>query len=296
MMNKKEKIEWIIKYARKNQIESILNDKYKSNNKKCFIRGHSNEIQAICAILSVVFIGIASLVIASQNNRLLDLQIKTEKMENKPIYTASVERNEDGNGLDTVKIYNKGVATLSYTINVTSYFDVLCNENALGSTPIRVYTIENGQDLQLETNSSDVIGKVSLHNESNEWFQNLNNNFLSITKEFTTLYWQINYVHLIEVEYKDIYGEIGNTYFIYNRQGVHYISETYGKQIRDEANCMLDISKNHKESKESYFDIDTLEASQLFRYALQKIRDAGLYTTDFGSGESVTYGEYEPTD
>lgn len=49
------------------------------------MKKHSNEIQSICSIISVLVIGIASLFVSVQNNNLVKKQTQIMRYEHKPI-------------------------------------------------------------------------------------------------------------------------------------------------------------------------------------------------------------------
>ncbi|MCM1237129.1 MAG: hypothetical protein NC489_44225 [Ruminococcus flavefaciens] len=129
-MNKKQKKEWIIKYVKNNDMEYILHNKYKTQKSK-WLKVHSDEIQSICSIISVLIVGIISLILTMHYNTMVKEQTKLMEIGQKPIIDIVI--NEDvADGTDELTIINRGAPCLSYGIEVISYLDVLCYENGWG--------------------------------------------------------------------------------------------------------------------------------------------------------------------
>lgn len=288
-MTDKEKKQWVINYIKKNKIEDILAEKYKSG-KENLLKKYSDEIQSICSILSILIIGFASLIISAQNNHLTEKQTEIMRNEQKPIIDIATEEND--NFTDKLFVVNKGTDVIDYDIEIFSYLDVYCNENNMGSTPIRVYlmnTVEN-----FEHTNTDKLAEITLYKESYPIVASLKSDLLEIISEYTNLYWDFSFTYLIKVTSIDVMNEVNVDYFIYYRQGVKRVEDEYGNNIVSEHNYMIDNHDGTKTSKESFFDFETMNAEQIFKYALNKIRNYKLYQVDFLTNEKYLYGEYEP--
>lgn len=292
-MNNKEKKQWIIRYAKNNKIDDILAEKYKKE-KDSFLKKHTDEIQSICSIISVLVIGIASLFISVQYNNLADKQTQIMKYEQKPIIDIRIEDINDYT--DKLLIVNNGTDAIDYKVEIFSFFEVLCNENKIGSVPIRVYflnAIEN-----IKNRNTDKVSEMVLYKESYPPIFSLKEDLHSIISEYTNLYWDFSFTYLIKVTSVDIMDEKNVAYFIYNHNSATRVSDEYGNSIEYEYNYMVDGDyPNTKVSKESFFDLESSNAKQIFKYALSKIRENNLYHVDSSTSEKyVLYGEYEPTE
>ncbi len=288
-MNAKEKKQWIINYIKKNKMEDILAEKYK-NGKENVLKKYSNEIQSICSILSIIIIGFASLFFSAQNNYLTEKQTEIMKNEQKPIIDILIEKTD--NSTDKLFIVNKGTGVIDFDIEIITYLDVLCNENNMGFTPMRVYLMNAVENL--EYTYTDKLAEITLYKESCPIAASLKSDLHGIISEYTNLYWDFSLTYLIKVTSIDLMHEINENYFIYNRFGVRRVKDDYGNKILDECNYMIDNHDGTKTSKESYFDFKAMNAKQIFKYALNKIRDHKLYQVDFLTNEKYLYGEYEP--
>lgn len=288
-MNDKEKKQWIIRYIRKNKIDDILAEKYKNETKNA-LKKYSNEIQSICSIVSVLVIGIISLIISIQYNHLVKQQTQIMKNEQKPIIDIINEGGSDYT--DRLLVINSGINAKNYNVEIFPFFDIMCNENNLGSIPIRVYFI-NGAEILL-SKKLDEIAEITIYKENYPVICSLKEDLHKIISEYTTLYWDFSFSYLIKITTIDVMDEENIDYFVYNRQGVKRVGNEYGNGLVDEYNYMIDNHDGTKTSKESYFDLDKVDAEQIFRYTLKKIRDNNLYKVDFRTNEKYLYGDYEP--
>lgn len=288
-MNKKEKKQWVIRYVKKNQIDDILSEKY-SNKKEHVLKKYSNEIQSICAIISVLVIGSISLIISIQYNHLVKQQTQIMKNEQKPIIDIINKGGSDYT--DKLSVINNGIDAKNYDIEIFPFIDVMCNENNLGTIPTRVYFI-NGAEIVLDKDT-DEIAEITVYKENYPVICSLKNDLHKIISEYTTLYWDFSLTYLIKITSLDIMNEENIDYFIYNRQGVKRIGKEYGNDLVEEYNYKIDNHNGTKTSRESYFDLESIDAEQIFRYILKKLRANNLYKTDFRTNEKYLYGEYEP--
>lgn len=288
-MNDKEKKKWIIRYAKKNKIDDILAEKYK-NEKESALKKYSNEIQSVCSIISVLVIGVITIILSVQYNHLVKQQTQIMKNEQKPIIDIT---NEGGiNYTDRLLITNNGIDAKSYDVEIFPFIDVMCNENGLGSIPIRVYFI-NGAEILLNKNV-DEVAEITVYKEEYPVICSLKDDLHKIISEYTTLYWDFSFSYLIKITNIDIMDEENIDYFVYNRRGVKRIGNEYGNNLIDEYSYMIDNHDGTKTSKESYFDLEKIDAEQIFRYILNKLRDNNLYKIDFRTNEKYLYGDYEP--
>lgn len=288
-MNKKEKKQWVIKYIKKNQIDDILSVKY-SNKKENMLKKYSNEIQSMCAIISVLVVGVISLIISIQYNHLVKQQTQIMKNEQKPII--DIIYKDGSNYIDRLSVINNGIDAKNYDVEVFSFINVICNENDLGSIPTRVYFI-NGAEIVLNKDM-DEIAEITVYKEDYPVICSLKNELYKIISEYTTLYWDFSFTYLIKITSIDIMNEENVDYFIYNRQGVKRIGKEYGNGLVREYSYKIDNHNGTKTSREIYFDLENIDAEQIFEYALKKLRTNNLYTTDFRTNEKYLYGEYEP--
>lgn len=288
-MNAKEKKQWIINYIKKNKMEDILAEKYK-NGKHNALKRYSDEIQSICSILSIIIIGFTSLFISAQNNYLTEKQTEIMRNEQKPIIDISIEKND--NSTDKLFVVNKGTDVMDYDIEIITYLDVFCNENNMGATPIRVYLMNAVESF--EYIYTDKLAEIILYKESSPISASLDSDLRSVISEYTDLYWDFSLTYLINVTSIDVMNEINEDYFIYNRFGIRRVKDEYGNEIIDECNYMIDNHDGTRTGKESYFDFKAMNAKQIFKYALNKIRNHKLYQVDFFTNEKYLYGECEP--
>lgn len=289
-MNDKEKRQWIIRYARRNDIDDILAGKYK-NSKRSFLKEHSDEIQSICSIISVLVIGIASILIAAQYNSLVDKQTQIMRHEQKPIIGMKVQDADEYT--DKLLIVNNGTEAINYNVEIFPFFDVLCNENNMGSVPIRVYFLNEIKDIKRR--NTDEIAEITLYKESHPPIISLKKDLSNLICEYVNLYWDFSFTYLIKVTSTDILDEQNTAYFIYNREGVQRVRDEYACTIINECTCTIESDYGTRSSKESFFILETSSAEDIFKYTLNKIRANNLYQVDFSTGEKYLYGEYEPT-
>lgn len=288
-MDDREKKKWIIRYIKKNNFDDILKDKYK-NGRVNILKEHTNEIQSICSILSVLVIGLASLFIALQNNYYVEEQTKIMKDEQKPIISISSEIQNSST--DKLLIVNDGTSAKDYGVEIYTYLDVQCNENKMGTIPTRVYMVNTIQDMTQEDTSN--IAEIILYNEESPVVVSLKNDLHEIINNYTNLYWDFSLKYLFRITSIDIMDEKNVDYFVYYRHNVNRVSEEYADDIIEEYNCMIDNHDGTQTSKETYFDLNDNDAEEIFKYILKKIRNEDLYAIDFETNKKYLYGEYEP--
>lgn len=293
-MKQDEKKEWIIKYAKNNNLEDVLAEKYSNKkNKVGFFKRYSNEIQSICSILSVVVIGIISLFIAVQNNKLVEMQNQIMRSEQKPIIDILI--NQSTETQEKLVVINKSKSALSYDVEVIPYIDVFCNENNWGSTPIRAYLFKSKALVsQIDNNKEEDISEISLLSENSNIYSSIEKKLHEITSNYNNLAWDFCLKYLIRIISIDALDEKNVDYFIFSRNTVHRIELEKGNSVFDECNYMIDNLDGSKTSRESYFDIDNLDTKVLFKYILKKIRDKDLYEISYETNQKYLYGEYEP--
>ena len=291
-MKKEDKKEWLIKYAKKNGLEEILNDKY--HKQTTVIKRYSSEIQAISSLLSVLFIGIVSLLFSFENNRIADMQLSVAKSEVKPIVVFSYEKDIFP-GIDRIKINNAGTTPLNYDVEVVSFFNVLANENSMGSIPIRVYTLNGVCSYNNVNDAFENIAEIDIYSETSDFVSNIRDGLIEITTSYTDLYWDIIHTYIIKITCLDSLNETSEFYYIYDKWGGKVILQDKGQKIFQEYENMIPSEgSGHYTSKESYFDLKDTTSDLIFRYALQKIRAEGLYKNNLSENKIVQYGDYEP--
>lgn len=287
-MDKKRKKEWVINYLKRNNLEYILDARYKKG-KNNWLKRYSDEIQSICSIatfiISVVIIGVVSILLTNRSNELLDKQIRLMEYEQKPIINISYENNIDGISILTVTNY--GAAAQDYDIEIYSYFDVICNENQIGNIPIRIFLLEAVQKVDYLNSSIDDIAYIDVYNKSYGNVDSIKNDLFTIIREYTNLFWGFQLTYMIKVTATDRTGEIEDNYFIYNSNGIKMINEEYGIDIIDDFNSIV--------RTRGVLLFTDLNAETLFRYTLNIIREKKLYVKEnFSSETFITYGQYEP--
>lgn len=290
-MKKELKKEWIIKYAKKNGLDDVLNEKF--SGKAPLVKRYSSEIQAICSVLSVLVIGIISVILSIQSNRISEMQLAVSKAEVKPIVTFSYEKDIIS-GIDRIKIKNAGTTPLKYEVEVVSFFDILANENLMGSVPIRIYTMNSVDSY----NSIDVnigeMAEIDLYNEASDMVTPIKSGVKDIIRNYTDLYWDLVYTYVIKVVCLDSLNETSEFYYMYNRWGGNIVSQKSGEEIFNEYSCMIQVERGYYTSKEAYFNLQDASPEDVFRYMLKKLRAEGLYAKDHEKNKYVEYGEYEP--
>lgn len=291
-MDKKKKKEWIIKYIKKNNLEDILDSKYKGSGCN-FIYKYTSEIQSICSIISVLIIGGFSLAMTWQYNNMVIKQTKIMEYGQKPLIDISINDN-DGNNIDELTIVNNGIDALSYNVEVIPFFDVLCNENNLGHTPIRVFLAENIEEIEYLYNASKEIARIKLNNENCAEIKLLKNNLSEITHNYTTLFWNFRLTYLIIVNTTDLMKQDNKDYFLFDCDKIMRIENELGEDIVKEYCDIIWYDDGIGELKETRFNFKSVGADELFKYTLNKIRENGLYKFDFRNNEYVTYGDFEP--
>lgn len=293
-MKTNEKKEWIIKYAKKNKIEDVLADKYlRKESKLCFLKRHSNEIQSICSILSVLVIGFISLIVAIQNNKLVEMQNQIMSNEQKPIIDIQITQSTEEK--EKLVVNNKNISALSYDVDVIPYIDVYCNENNWGSTPIRAYLFKSETLVsQVNNNLEDNISELSLLSENSSIYSSIVEQLHKITSNYNDLAWDYCLKYLIRIISIDALGEENMDYFIFCRNAIHRIKTEKGDSIFNECYYMIDNLDGSKTSKESFFQIENIDTEILFSYILEKIRDKDLYKVSIETNEKYLYGKYEP--
>lgn len=289
-MNNREKKAWIIRYAKKHGFEDVLNDKY-SNKKESILKRYSDEIQVICSLLSVLFIGFSSLIVSFKSNEIAERQLEISKYESRPILSVSLERDSE-TGLDYLSIINTGKAPVNFYVDVTSYFECFANENHFGSIPIRAYTLYSIESLKTNSANSTELAELVLYNSFYPTLRNLDDEFETIVHSFTNYAWAIRHTYLIRIDYVDILNEKNFQYFICDTQGARSISTELGQQIYDECNYMESNGYGSYTSRETYYDFKNVTAEQIFSVTLGKMRANNLYLE--ADGSHVLYGEFEP--
>lgn len=291
-MKKEAKKEWLIKYAKNNAIDEILDEKYRT--KTSFVKKYSSEIQAICSILSVVVIGIVTLILSIQSNKIAEMQLAVSKAEVKPTVYFSYEKEIDS-GIDRITISNAGTTPLSCDVDVISFFDILANENSMGNIPIRVYTLNGVCSYNNVNVDSEDMAEIDIYSETSDFVTQIRSGLLDITTSYTDMYWDAIHTYVIKVTCIDSLNETSEFYYIYDRWGGKVLSQAKGQEIFQEYECMIPSQgAEHYTSKESYFDLKDTTPESIFRYALKKIRSEGLYKNDLSGNEIVQYGDYEP--
>ncbi len=289
-MNNREKKEWIIRYAKKQGFEDILSNKY-LNKKEGVLKRYTNEIQAVCSLISVLFIGFASLIVSFESNEIAVQQMEINKYENKPILSVALERNAR-TGLDYVSIVNTGKVPVTFNTSIISYFNCLANENNFGSVPIRLYTLKSFDSQKHNSTDSETIAELILYNSTYPALDKLYDEFVRIVRSYTDLAWGINHTYLIRVDYVDVLNENNICYFICDAHGARSISKELGQQIYDECNSMILNEDGLYIGKERFYLFEDVTAEQVLRACLQKMRAYNLYCEN--NGFPVLYGEYEP--
>lgn len=288
-MNNEDKKKWIIRYIKKNKMEDILAEKYKCK-KGNWLKRYSNEIQSVCAILSVLAIGVVTVILSNQNNKLVETQNEIMRNEQKPIIDIiKMDENEE---TDKLLVVNNGTDVLTYNIEVYTYLDVLCNENKLGTMPIRVYFL-NAYTRQ-KCGNEDGMEEISIYTEEHSLVSSLKNDLHHIIDQYNNLYWDFSFTYLIKVTSVDILNEENRDYFLFSRNGIRRVDEEYYNEVVDEHNYMIDNHDGTHTSKEYFFELEECSADRVFEYALSKIRDENLYQIDYKTGEKMLYGQYEP--
>lgn len=210
--------------------------------------------------------------------------------EQKPIMDVIISKEDECK--DVLVVVNNGIDALDYSVDIYAYFDVLCNENNMGSSSTRIYMLNAFESLK--QGHSDEIAKMVLYTENYTAVSSLKNDLRDIISKYNSLYWDFSFSYLIKVTSIDIMNKTNIDYFIYNRYGVKRIDNEKGDNIVDEFDYMIDNGDGSKTSKESFFDLENNTADQFFKYTLKKLRSNDLYEIDFETNEQVLYGKYEP--
>lgn len=291
-MKKESKKEWLIKYAKNNGLDEILNEKYRT--KTPFVKKYSSEIQAICSILSVLVIGIVTLFLSIQSNKIAEMQLAVSKAEVKPIVNFSYQK-EVSSGIDRITVNNAGTTPLSYDVEVISFFNIMANENSMGSIPIRVYTLNNVYSHNSIDDNLEKLSEIDIYSGKSEFVAKIESGVNDIKSNYTTLYWDVVHTYVVKVTCLDSLNETSEFYYMYDRWGGNVLSLKKGKEIFQEYDCMIPTEDiGHYTSKEAYFDFQDTTPEAIFKYALKKIREKGLYSKSFPENEFVKYGDYEP--
>ena len=296
-MKKEEKKEWIIRYIKRNHLNDILSEKYTEANSENVLKKYSSEIQSICSIISALVIGIMSVILSIQNNRLVGTQNALLKEQFNPIIDVSVSQESDY--LDRLEISNMGTVARSYNVNIYSFIDVFCNENGFGRVPIRVYFLDLCKEINM---NDDNVATVIIYNNDYPQISILQKQLRNIPKQFTDLAWGFPFRHLIEIISVNSLGDTQTDYFLKVEDNVVRVENELAKQIINERSKKTPVGDGVYEGVESFFMVDDSNAEQIFKYVLQKVRDQNLYctetkTTDEGvviSEDKVLYGIYEP--
>ncbi len=294
-MNKKEKEQWIIKYAKKNKIDYILNEKY--NKKENKIKKYSNEIQSICSIISVLIIGGISLILTIHYNKMVNQQTKLMEYEHKPIIDIIINENIS-EGIDELTVINRGTPCRDYGVETRSYMDVMCHENGWGEIPIRSYvfgTFYNQgavKDYHFIKDSSNEIAKLDVYTNSYHELSKLENDMFNIVLRYTTYFWEFNFINIIKVSYIDVLNNYDEEYFMYSDYGLRVMDKEFGKNIFKEWD---DVLLNESDD----FDINwnksfNVNSNKVFKKILKRIRKKGLFSISSDTKEKTYYGKYEP--
>lgn len=284
-MDNKKKAEWIIKYIKKNNLEYLLNSKFREKNVN-WINGHSNEIQSICSLVSVFVIGIFSLLLTFKYNNLVKMQTEIMKYEQKPNINILLEKDIE-EGIDCLTIINNGMATQSYSVEVIPFFNVICNENQFGNYPIRIYLIQGINDFVYTNSQIGEMAYIKVYNNLYNSVYTIKNDLYEIINDYTELFWSFDLNYLISVKSIDRMDEIDEDYFIYNQYGIKKILDEEGSNINNDY-WSLTLA-------EGIHIFPNLNADILFEYTLKLLREKNLYTTkDLLTNEYVLYGDYEP--
>lgn len=293
-MNRNQKKEWIIKYAKKNKIEDILCDKYtNSKPKENRLKKYSAEIQSICAIFSVVIIGFISLYITYQNYQLTNKQTNMMQSSYKPIISLEVAESEENNDLKNVKIVNKGSEILDYDAEIIAYGNVMCNENYFGAVPIRVFFLNAINHYNYYPD--DCLMSFSIYHRYGDPFAAFYDEFSQLVEnvEVEKYYWDIQLLYCIKIKSVDVMNNEYVDFFLTDGYWIERISEESGTNIVEEYHTMIVNVDGSMTSKENFYLFNELDAECIFKYALEKIRGKNLYISD-DTGSKVLYGGYEP--
>lgn len=297
-MKKDEKKEWIIRYAKNHELEDVLAEKYK-NKKANIIKRHSSEIQAVCSLLSVVIIGVVSSLIAIRGNGLIEAQNRIMKYEQKPVIDISVS-NETKKNIEYV-IDNRGGNVLKPSVDVIPFINVRCMENGFGYVPIRAYLLPDSGVFEIDECSkyktdNNIIARITLLKGDSKIVTSLEDRLTDLISEYSDDPWIFSLTYLIRVKSIDVFDEENVDYFIYDILRANRITMEVGDSIYDD--CLSVAGDKHFLrpwiQNEKLFNIDNIDAIELFRYSLEIIRDKGLYYIDPDTDQQILYGEYEP--
>lgn len=294
-MKPKDKKNWIIKYCNNHGLEKILNDRY-THKKENWVKTYSLEIQAVCAIASVLIIGVVSIVLLYQSNLIAKSQLEINRLENKPIITFSIKRNEDKT--DSIEIYSESVSPKSFTVDVATYYSFENDENETNATPIRVYTLTNILQEQLQKDSAGKIADVSVYSRKHNFIRGTYDDILDLARDSsnTFCFWETTYNYLIKVTCKDIYDETSVFYYLYNGYSGTVVNEEYATAIFSEWKRLMSNWGNGNINKNNFnlTRFEAFDSESLFCKAVAEMRNKGLYAIDSKTNNKIEYGEYEP--
>ena len=297
-MKRQEKIKWIIRYIKRNNIDFILNDKYKEAFK--FPPKTLEFIQTVCSVISVVVIGFTSInlsarsnELASSQNRILDYQLSLMEKD----YNAAIDVvvSEPDDGIRTVKVINRGKPVISKTIDMVSFLNVNMRENDWGSRDyIRCYALETGKhrfyNIEGEDeNYSTIVAEFPIYANSYHKLEKLISQLSTINATYTPYHCDFDYIYILRISYEDSLGEDSTNYYMIDEYGLIDISMKTGEVYFDEWNEALYHFNNKK--FDLYWGLKW-DADEIFRNIVSKMRSMNLYAED-GYGEIIRYGDYE---
>lgn len=289
-MTDKEKKEWVLRYINKNNLTSILSDKYKEHKKKkhniCFeffrfLRLYSKEIQTFCAIVSAIVIGMGSIVISLRYNNMVKMQTRIMEYEQVPIFDLKIVQHE--NEWDKIAILNNGAPAVDSIVRVIPYLEVFCSEDIREPVPVRVLFSKDNS--RLESDATGEFDFINTKRPSDPQISSFLNELRDIPKEYTSNEWTFSYMQLIKIISKDRLNNSHNDYFLYDGYKVIRMNNDFGIEIESlyTANDDVIILGTHK-------------ADQAFKSILKILRSHNLYANDYKTKQRVLYGEYEPVD
>ena len=296
-MKDKDKITWIIKYCKNNRIDRILDKKYTGKNEN-WLKRNSSEIQAICAVFSVIIIGFSSIFLACKANNIATKQLSISLLENKPIISFSIVNNEDDTA--TIEIFSEGVSPKSFSVDVVNYFTFENQETSERGKPIIVHTITSLKQKKIEKGDNGKIAETIAFSDNHQFVRDYSNNITALAQQSSGsyCYWETKYNYLIKVTCIDIYNSVNEFYYIYDGYSGNVVSSKDGEKIFSERLSDVEEWKKWKNSMANglsteLFRFETLDDKGLFYHAVMQMRKEGLWAYD-RDGKKITYGEYDP--
>lgn len=302
-MKEKQKKEWIIKYCKNNGIEELLNERYIDDKKDKkivnFFDKYSPTIQSVCAVLSIIVVLITSLFVGNQTNKVANKQLEILRLENKPIITFNLVKNDNGENI--IDVYSEGVSPKSFSVEVATYYNIDCDENRKNKEPIYVYTIT---DIKKTDRKKDELGKISevfVYGARHKINKMINNSLFNLAREEsgTDCHWSATHYYLVKVVCKDIYDETSEFYYLYNGYNGLELSFEEGNKLFSGWQKEVDAWQSEEKSivDSNLIRYENFDAKAILYNGVAELRRKKLYSNEFGEnepGNNINYGDNEP--